>query len=210
MKDGKPWLMVMLALTGGLLGGAITPMLGAGNAFALRHGGHAKTMEAEKFVLLGRNGDHRGILQVNDNGTAAIYLNDESGRERAEFQVTADGRASIGFYDVNGLKRLVLGEGATPPNQAGLAIFAANGNQVVGLSSSGNGEVSLTLYDSKTGLAREGLGLSADGVPALALFDQNGRDRAELHLNASGKPGLALADANGKSIAGLPMESSGP
>ena len=46
-----------------------------------------------------------------------------------------------------------------------------------------------------------GLGLSADGTPALVLFDQNGKDRAELHLNNSGKPGLALADENGKSIA---------
>jgi hypothetical protein len=52
------------------------------------------------------------------------------------------------------------------------------------------------------------LGLSADGVPALVLFDQNGKDRAELHLNASGKPGLALVDENGKSIYAPPTQGA--
>jgi hypothetical protein len=63
----------------------------------------------------------------------------------------------------------------------------------------------VTLYDNKTGFARAGLGLAADGAPALVLFDQSGKDRAELHVTSAGKPGLALADENGKSMAGLPM-----
>ncbi len=68
-------------------------------------------VEAEKFVLLGRNGDERGVIQVNDKGTAAFYLNDESGKEKAELKVAADGRASLGFYDSNGAKRVVVGRG---------------------------------------------------------------------------------------------------
>ena len=67
----------------------------------------------------------------------------------------------------------------------------------------------MTLYDPNTGVARVGLGVAANGEPALALFDQHGRDRAELHVNAQGKPGLALADEAGKTVAGLPMEESG-
>ncbi len=208
MKEGKPWLVVAVALVGGLIGGALATIVGAGNAFAVRHSGHAKTVEAEKFVLLGRNGDQRGVIHVNDKGTAAFYLNDESGKEKMELRVAADGRASIGFYDPNGNKRVIVGEGATSESQAGIGIYSADGNQVAGLSTSANGEISLTLYDHKSGLARAGLGLSAEGVPALVLFDQNGKDRAELHLNSKGKPGLALADENGKSTAGLPMESS--
>ena len=50
--------------------------------------------------------------------------------------------------------------------------------------------------------------MASNGQPALALFDQNGKDRAELHLKADGSPGLALADDNGKTIAGLPMSST--
>ncbi|HKD68790.1 MAG TPA: hypothetical protein VKB84_18245 [Candidatus Binataceae bacterium] len=210
MKDRKPWLTVAVALAGGMIGGAAASMLGAGDALALHHQRHgAKTMSAEQFVLLGRNGDQRGIFQVSDKGTAALYMNDESGKERAEFKVAADGRASLGFYDGEGRKRVVVGAGGPPASQAGIGIFSADGNQVVGLSSAANGEVSLTLYDNKSGLARAGLGLAADGTPALALFDENGKDRAELHLNKSGKPGLALADENGKSTSGLPMESTG-
>jgi hypothetical protein len=208
MKNGKPWLMVTMALAGGLIGGAAASMLGASNAFALHHAHRARTVEAEKFVLLGPNGDQRGMIQVSDKGTAALYLNDESGKERAELKVAADGRASLGFYDDSGLKRVVVGEGSAAGSPAGIGVFSADGNQVAGLSSSPNGEVNLTLYDGKTGLARAGLGLAADGTPALALFDQNGKDRAELHLNKEGKPGLALADESGKSISGLPMQSA--
>jgi hypothetical protein len=207
MKDGKPRLVVAVALAGGLIGGALASMLGAGNALALRHGGHAKTVEAEKFVLLGRNGDQRGVIRVSDKGAAAFYLNDEGGKEKAELRVAADGRASLAFYDTNGARRVVIGEGSTLGSEAGIGIFSTDGNQVAELSSAANGEVSLTLYDRKSGLARAGLGLSADGVPALVLFDQNGKDRAELHLNAAGKPGLALADESGKSVSGLPMSN---
>jgi hypothetical protein len=64
----------------------------------------------------------------------------------------------------------------------------------------------LTLYDPNTGRARVGLGVAANGSPALVLFDQKGNDRAELNINSKGKPGLALADENGKTIAGLPAE----
>jgi hypothetical protein len=205
MKNGKPWLVLAVAFIGGVLGGALATMLVAGDAFAVRHVRHTKTIEAERFVLLGRNGDQRGVMRVSDKGTAALYFNDETGKERGEFRVTADGRASVGFYDADGRKRVVIGQG---PKQAGMGIFDQDGSQVATISSSSNGEVSMTLYDAKSGLARAGLGLSAKGTPALVLFDQDGKDRAELNLNAEGKPGLALADANGKTIAGLPMQSS--
>jgi hypothetical protein len=186
--------------------GAGTVMLGPSNAFALRHPHRARTVEAQEFVLLGPNGDRRGIIQVSDQGTASFYLNDQNGKERTELRVAADGRASLEFYDAAGNQRIVVGDGASPQSQAGIGVFSADGNQVASLSSTASGEVSITLYDNKTGLARAGLGLAADGTPALALFDQNGKDRAELHVTSSGKPGLALADENGKSIAGLPME----
>jgi len=206
MKAGKPWLVVLVALVGGLIGGALATVIGAGNAFALRHAGHAKTIEADKFVLRGPGGEERGLLQVNDKGMAALSLGDQAGMTKAELRVAADGGASLGLYDSMGHKRVVVGE-STKSSQAGVGIFSSDGSQVVALVSAPSGEVSLTLYDSKSGLARAGLGLAADGTPALVLFDQAGKDRAELHLNTSGKPGLALADESGKSIAGLPMSN---
>jgi hypothetical protein len=208
MANGKPWLTVAMALIGGVLGGAAATILGAGNAFALRHAHHTRTVEADKFVLLGRNGEQRGIIRVSDKGSAGIYFNDESGKERAEMKVAADGRSSVGFYDEHGDRRVIVGQGVGAGNQSGIGVFSTDGNQIASLSSLPNGEVSLTLYDSKTGMARAGLGLAADGTPALALFDQNGKDRAEFHLDKSGKAGLAFADENGKTVSGLPMQSA--
>ena len=204
MHNGRTWLTAVVALVGGMIG-AGTMMFGPSSAFALRHPAAARTVEAEEFVLLGPNRARRGVIEVSDKGTAALYLNDENGKERAELTVAADGRASLGFYDAAGNQRVVVGEGPSAQGQAGIGVFSADGNQVASLSSAASGEVNITLYDNKTGLARAGLGLAADGAPALVLFDQNGRDRAELHVNSAGKPGLALADENGKSMAGLPM-----
>ncbi len=208
MTNRKSWLTVIVALIGGLIGGAAATILGASNAFALRHGHHARTVEAEKFVLLGPNGDQRGVMRVSDKGTAALYFVDADGKERAEFRVAADGRSSVGFYDNTGRRRVIVGEGVGAGDQSGIGVFSADGAQIASLSSLNEGQVSLTLYDSKTGLARAGLALGPGGAPALVLFDQNGKDRAELHLDKNGNPGLALADASGKTIAGLPMESA--
>jgi hypothetical protein len=62
MKNGKPWLTVAVALIGGLIGGALASILGARDAFALHHARRTKTVEAHSFVLLGRNGEQRGII----------------------------------------------------------------------------------------------------------------------------------------------------
>jgi hypothetical protein len=52
------------------------------------------------------------------------------------------------------------------------------------------------------------LGVSKIGLPALVLFDENGKDRAELHVTSGGKPGFALADETGKSVVGLPERAA--
>jgi hypothetical protein len=204
MQNGRPWLTAVLALVGGMIG-AGTIMFGVSTAFALRQPRGIRTVEAEEFVLLGPNRTRRGVIQVSDKGTAALYLNDENGKERTELRVAAEGVASLTFYDAAGNQRVVVGDGASAQSQAGIGVFAADGTQVASLASDAAGEVNMTLYDSKTGSARAGLGLAADGAPALVLFDQSGKDRAELHVNSSGKPGLAMADENGKSmIPGFP------
>jgi hypothetical protein len=210
MTNRKSWLTVIVALIGGVIGGGAATMLGANNAFALRHGHHARTVEAERFVLLGPNGDQRGVMRVSDKGTAALYFVDADGKERAEFRVAADGRSAVGFYDNAGRRRVIVGEGVGAADQSGIGVFSTDGAQIASLTSLPDGQVSLTLYDSKTGMARAGLGLGSDGAPALVLFDQGGKDRAELHLNKNGNPGLAFADASGKTISGLPVEPPAP
>jgi hypothetical protein len=208
MKNLRHWLYGVLALTGGILGGAIASrvMPADGLALASSHGMHSmKEVKAQKFVLEDTDGTDRGIIQVNSRGFATVELDDASGRDRAEFRVASEGNSSITFYDENGAKRVQLG---SSPGRDGLALYASSGRQLATFTAADDNQSSVTLYDPNHGVARIGLGVAASGEPALALYDENGRDRAELHVNSSGKPGLALANENGKTTAGLPMEES--
>ncbi|MGA2410570.1 MAG: hypothetical protein ABSG46_09315 [Candidatus Binataceae bacterium] len=207
MKNLRHWLYGVLALTGGILGGATASRVAPAEGLALASTHITKEIRAEKFVLVGPDGTERGDIQVTPRGIADIELNDAQGRDRAEFHVGAEGTSAVSFYDEMGVRRVVLGN--TPAGRDGLAIFASDGRQLASFAADDGKQSSVTLYDPNTGAARVGLGVAANGEPALALFDQKGHDRAELHVGASGKPGLALADESGKTTAGLPMESSG-
>ena len=202
MKEAKPWLVLVVALVGGMIGGALSTHLGEGSAYAL-HRGAAKGIRADKFILVGPDGRERGVWQVTSGGLADLSMNDQEGKNRAELRVAQDGRASLGFFDEQGVKRVVLGATAKLQGRSGLGIFGPDGKQLVGLTAAPSGEASLTLYEQKSGLARAGLAVAGNGEPALVLFDQKGKDRAELHVHADGKPALALADENGKTIAGV-------
>jgi hypothetical protein len=91
-----------------------------------------------------------------------------------------------------------------------LAIYGRNGREMAGFTVAEDNQSSVTLYDPASGRARVGLGVAANGEPALVLFDQKGHDRAEMHVTVTGKPGLALADEAGKTMAGLPVQESQP
>jgi hypothetical protein len=216
MKDRKQWLYAILALVGGVFGGALSGHLfpprdaeAAAERVARVRAAHAAgVVKATKFVLVDRDGTERGVIEVNSRGIADIALNDQSGRRRGEFRVGAEGGGAIGFYDRNGDKRVILGE--TPNGRDGLAIYGTSGRQMAGFTVAEDNQSSVTLYDPASGRARVGLGVAASGVPALVLFDQEGRDRAELHITVNGKPGLALADESGKSVAGLPVQEAQP
>ena len=205
VANRRPWLYALLALAGGFIGGMIAIQLAPGESMAAAKAKAAamRVVKAEKFVLVNRAGTQRGALLVEGDGTSALALSDDEGRNRAELRVTKEGGSSATFYDRGGNRRIAVGQ--STGGRAGLAIFAAGGGrQIAAVSAAENGETGFTLYDPTTGRARAGLGVAADGEPALVLFDQNGKDRAELHIAVHGKPGLVLADENGKSIAALP------
>ena len=215
MKDRSQWLYAILALVGGVFGGALSGQLFPHDAEAApshrvarvmaAHG--AGVLKATKFVLVGRDGTERGVIDVNSLGVAEVALNDEQGRRRGEFRVGADGGNSIGFYDENGNRRVTLGE--TPSGRNGMAIYGTSGRQMAGLTVSDDNQSSITLYDPQSGRARVGLGVAANGVPGRSCCStRTAVDRAELHVNVDGMSGLALADESGKSVAGLPVSES--
>ncbi len=84
-----------------------------------------------------------------------------------------------------------------------MALFSSpEGKGLARLASTPTRESALTLYETKTGRARAGLGVAATGEPALVLLDHNGRARVELSLTAKATPGLALVDEQGKPVVG--------
>lgn len=197
------WLYTVVTFAGGAAGGALMIHLAAGVAMAAKP---VRTLTAERLVLADADGRHRIVIGVAPDGAAEMAMYDDDGRERAEFRVARDGAAAIGFYDRSGLRRVLIGEAVGGRN--GIAIYGTSGRQVASLATTEDNSASLTLYDPATGRARAGLGDSSAGLPALALFDQNGKDRVEIHVKPDGAPGVALADESGKSIAGLPQKNA--
>jgi len=176
MVHGRSWIYALLTLTGGFLGGVLATQFAPGVASAARR---THAVSAEEFTLLDHQGKQRAIMK------------------------TTGGGAALDFYDQNGQRRVMIGEG--PSGRNGVAIYSAGGKQIASLTVADDNQASLTLYDASSGRARAGLGVAKDGSPAIVLFDKNGKDRAEMHVNPSGKAGIALADETGKTVAGLPQ-----
>src|ERR1700690_3025208 len=98
MKNMRHWLYGVLALTGGILGGAIASRVVPAEGVALATTHAAKEMRAQKFVLVSSDGTERGMIQVTSRGIADIELDDASGRDRAEFRVGSEGASSVTFH----------------------------------------------------------------------------------------------------------------
>ena len=125
MKNMRHWLYAALALTGGIIGGAIASRIvpADGSAIASTHGMRSmKEIRAQSFILTDTDGTERGIFHVNSRGVAAVELDDAEGHDRAEFRVGNEGTAAVTFYDLNGAKRVQLG--SSPTGRDGLALFA--------------------------------------------------------------------------------------
>jgi hypothetical protein len=168
--------------------------MGATGALAATHGRACPNCVAERFVVVGPHGEDRVAMQVTGHGIADIALADAQGRNRAELRGTPEGTAGLGFYNPDGARRLLVG--LTGDDRAGVAIYSSEGRQLVAMAARDNGDMSLTLYDPNSGVARTGLGLAADGSPALVMFDKKGKEQTGLSLDRNAKPGLFVADEN--------------
>ena len=104
MMKPETRLYALLIFMGSIVGGALMTQLGASAAMA---SGHVRTLSAEQFVLLDRDGTQRAVMKVAPDGTTHLAMFDGDKRDRADFRVTKDGAAAIGFYDQNGSPRVL-------------------------------------------------------------------------------------------------------
>ena len=158
MAERRSWLYAVLALAGGLIGGAIATQFVSGVAMAERH---PRKVQAEQFVMVDRDGTQRATLQVNARGTAALAIYDPQGRDRAELSVDNNGGASIGLFGQNGSHRVLIGD--APSGRVGIAIFGTKGKQLINLSTTPDNQTSLTLYDPPPGGPAPGWGSRSTG-----------------------------------------------
>jgi hypothetical protein len=140
------------------------------------------TISTRRLAVVDQNGKDRIILSFDTNNRPAIWLRDESGRDRMFLGFGGRGGAPlIGLNDEAGHLRLSMGfspDRATP-------------------------QVVLT---DENGKQRAYLGFAASGqpTPQLDLADEKGTDRIYLGWSSSEKPLIAVDDENGKTLWSAP------
>ncbi len=125
-----------------------------------------KVYRAQEFVLEDKNGNIRARLTNDAVGNALLCFNDDNNRTRLFVGVTPDGTPRLGLNYANG-KGSVQIEASDMLNSSGLVVTGPSGKvQIL-------------------------LGIAKNGLPAIALFDQEGN---LLFPVASGKKASAPDD----------------
>jgi hypothetical protein len=124
-----------------------------------------RTIEAEEFVLRGRNGNVRARLGLLPDGSPFL-------------QLTGNGDSSA--------------ELSVLPSQ-GPVLKLSDGKAMVSMRAKGDGSSEITLH-SEGQEPRAAMFLESDGTPVLSLTDAEGRVRAGLTISADGGPSLSLYD----------------
>lgn len=147
----KEWLYALLALIGGIVGGAL-----GNRIWALRPAAAAeaapRVITAQQFILV-----------------------DSHGRKRATLW-DAQGGPSLELYDASGK---MLGAFALVGDNAGVRLDSAQGTVRALLSVNADNVSALRLYDTQ-GRPRTLLGVDNEGEPALDFYTENGKLLREL------------------------------
>lgn len=94
------WMFSLLAITGGLVGGILSPRIFQPSVIA---GQIPHELVAEKFVVQDKDGNRLAILAAD-----GIGLVDRKGNVRVNFGVLSDGTPALVFYDEKGHMRASL------------------------------------------------------------------------------------------------------
>ena len=126
----------------------------------------SRSIEAEEFVLRGRDGNVSARLGLLPDGSPFLQLTGAGGQSTAELSVL--------------------------PSQ-GPVLKLSDGKALVSMRAKGDGSSEITLH-SEGQEPRAAMFLEADGTPVLSMTDAEGRVRAGLTISADGSPSLSLND----------------
>lgn len=168
-------LMLVLAMIAGLVGGVVSSWLFIGvPVFAQKIPRPAKTVRAEKFVVVNKDGQPRIWL-----GPLGLLIpNTKDGQPGAAFGVTPDGAVGLEFYGGKGEKsRIKLA--LSPDGAPSVILSDKGGNRRAVLSLGVNEEPGLSFLDK-------------DGNPSVMLFAINGASQLSLQ-HKKGIPGILMS-----------------
>lgn len=151
MTGGK-WTYLMVALIGGIAGGAIggrwlapRPAIAADTA--------PKSLAAQEIVLVDAQGHPHAELRLNQNFEPVMQMYDHAGKPRAAIGFGKDQDVGLLFSDDTGATRLIMG--VSGDNIPAVRLFDEHGRQRALIGVDSQGEAALDFYDSNGKLLRE-------------------------------------------------------
>jgi len=158
-RQNRRW---KLSAAAALALGVLTVVLG-------QSGPGKNIVEADAFVVTDSNGTGRAVLSMSDDQGPTLTLNDAQGRTRAVLSVLQD-QACLALLDSNGTPRLRFG---TEPD--GSEIVFNGPESVTRMSLKQDSDGSLIALGDDAAEARVGIGVPADNVARMGIFNQSGR-----------------------------------
>jgi hypothetical protein len=145
---GRQWLVVIMALTGGLIGGASANRLAAAIP-ALAAESPAKSLAAQQILLVDARGKTHASLHLNDDGMPVLQMYDHAGKNRIGIGFAKDGTAGMDLGDHKGIQRVLLGVSDDGVPTLRLYDDSAKPRMLLGVDSQGNSALDFYEHDGK-------------------------------------------------------------
>jgi hypothetical protein len=148
----QEWLYALLALAGGVLGGFASGKLGSTAGAAITQM-PARTVAAQKILLVDAKGQTRGALGVNQQGDPGISIYDHRGALRTSLEISDADGLGLKLFDPTGALRisLVINTDQIPA----IRLFDSQRRPRALLGVDPQGEAALDFYSEEGKLLRE-------------------------------------------------------
>ena len=135
-------LILLLALFGGVLGGAVmTRLLMVRPAFAQTAAEPLQVVRAQRFEVVDQDGKRRGRFDSLPNGAVRLVFYDNDGKVRTGLLVATNGAPGLQFWDQNNKPVSVFSDSVT--------LLDPDGQPRARMSVSAHGNPAITLYDEE-------------------------------------------------------------
>jgi hypothetical protein len=177
-----------------LLGSLMLAGLAALGLIAQAPARTAKTVEAERFILVDQAGKTRAGFAVARDGNIGLRLTDTAGTTRLAFEVQANGEPWVTLSDSQGHRRVAMV--VNPDGSPGFSLLDVAEKARLGMSASDKGAA--ILFGDGTGKVRASVGVAPSGSASVGLADADGEMRAILIVMPDATGHLRFYSKDGK------------